>query len=273
MTSKATGADVETTDAEVTEEAPAAESTAVEGTAAESTEEPVFEKDEADAAVPEKDEPAEAEAAPAGKAATAEKAVKEERKARRISLDDRFVAVAVLLALTASIVTAAFMWRAWDGAKSDLDAQKDVRTKAGEYANTFLTYDYNDLDGWQKRMEEMSSPDYRKAMGGALAEQKPIILQSKAVATTTVRDVFIAEIDGTTAKAIVVSDHEVKSTAGTSTQAGMRTYLELIKKKGAWLVNGMGFQGLDSQQATDPNGNPITADQSVVPSPSASAKP
>ncbi|GAB3656449.1 hypothetical protein GCM10027589_16020 [Actinocorallia lasiicapitis] len=255
--SKATDIEVETPEAEIAEETTA----------------PSFEKAETDTDTAVETELAAemAEAEPADVPEPAEAAQKPRRRFR-ISLDDRFLAIAVLFALTASIVTAGLMWRGWQGAQSELDAQRDVRAKAGEYATAFLVYDYQHLDVWQQKLASLSTPEYKAAITDTLNEQKPIAEATKAVASVTIRDVFIPEVDGNNAKAIVISDHLVKTSSGTVTQLGMRTYLELINRKGEWLINGLGYQGLDSQKVLGPDGQPV-ASNPLSPSADPSAKP
>ncbi|MFC5754288.1 hypothetical protein, partial [Actinomadura rugatobispora] len=94
----------------------------------------------------------------------------------------------------------------------------------------------------------------------------------KATATATVRDTYINHIDGDRAKALVVLDSEVRSTAGTRRVLGTKLLLELIREKGQWRVSGLASLEADDETMTKPDGTPTTPKDTggapAVPSPS-----
>ncbi|MDX6741357.1 hypothetical protein [Actinocorallia sp. A-T 12471] len=200
------------------------------------------------------------------KAVEGEVVEKKRRRLPRVSLDDRVTAVVVLLALTASIVTAAFLWRAYAGASDELAGQQQVRTRSAEVVTAFLLYDKDDLGGWEKRLTDLAAPDYRTAVSGAIKLQEPLITQLKASSEVAVRDVFVNDFDGPVAKAVVVADSQIVSDKFVRTVTGMRLLVELQRQgDGAWLLSGLGVLGIDEEAFTDPSGNPVNADDIEVP--------
>ncbi|GAB2837133.1 hypothetical protein GCM10022221_40540 [Actinocorallia aurea] len=190
------------------------------------------------------------------------------RRLPRVSLDGRVTAIVVLLALTASIVTAAFLWRAWSGASDELAGQQQVRTRSAEAVTAFLRYDVKDLDAWDKTLTALAVPDYRATISNALKVQYPVITQLEATSEVTVRDVFVNDFQGPVAKAVVVADSRIVSKEFIRTVTGMRLLVELQRQgDGTWLMNGLGVLGIDEEGFTDPSGNPIDAPADVeVPS-------
>ncbi|ROO88230.1 hypothetical protein EDD29_5893 [Actinocorallia herbida] len=186
------------------------------------------------------------------------------RRIPRISLDGRATAIVVLLALTVSIVTAAFLWRAYAGASDELAEQQQVRTRSAEAVTAFLRYDVDDLETWDKTLTALAVPDYRSTISNALKVQFPVITQLQATSEVTVRDVFVNDFDGPVAKAVVVADSRIVSKEFIRSVTGMRLLVELERQgDGSWLMNGLGVLGIDEEGFTDAQGNPIDAPADV----------
>lgn len=230
------------------------------------------------AEAPETEAPeAEAEADDDGENAEKKPLDKEQEKKRslpRISLDGRFTAVLVLFALTAAIVSSAFLWRAWSSASQQLDAQQQVRTRSAEFARAFLLYKNADLDGWEKRLTALAVPDYRNAISQAVKVQFPVIKNLGADSQVTVREVFVNDFSGDVAKTMVVADTQVTSKEFVRTVTGMRLLVELRKQKnGAWLVSAVGALGIDDESMTDRQGNALDPSKVEIPEVAPSASP
>ncbi|MCD0449519.1 hypothetical protein LO762_09985 [Actinocorallia sp. API 0066] len=184
----------------------------------------------------------------------------------RIDLDGRFTAVAVLLALTASIVAAAFLWRSYDAASGELAEQQRVRTSSAEFARAFLLYQKDDLDGWEERLTALAVPDYKGPISQAVKAQFPVITELGASSRVSVREVFVNEFDGPVAKTMVVADTQITSAEFVRTVTGMRLLVELERQNdGRWLISGIGVLGMDDEAVTDPKGNPVDLADVEVP--------
>lgn len=199
----------------------------------------------------------------------------EEKPKRKLKIDwdDKYIAIAVLFALTASIVTSVFLWQRSTGMSDEIADDKGVRQVAGAFAHEMFSYQQNDLKGWQSRLEGMSSKDFAKPVGNELATLVGDVAAYKADSSATIKDVMINDFDGPIAKAIVVLDTEVKADYGTRTMTGFKLLVELVKEKDDWKVNGMGAIDADAISTKDKDGNSIDPEKIVAPGAEPSKKP
>lgn len=222
-----------------------------------------------------------AEAAEETETASAEEIVEDKRKPRRslkIKVNDRLVTIAAIVVALLAIGTAGIQWTKAEQNGEKAATENKVRMRATEFTLAFLTYDPGSLDQWEKRMTELSTSDYSKGIRVYFTGINKTILELKTVSVGTVRDTYVAEIDGSNAKAFVVADSQAKSTPGTLFRTGMKMMLSLVEQKGAWKINEVTVVGSDTENWIDPKGKPmespvITTESSASPSPSASATP
>ncbi|RAY16241.1 hypothetical protein DPM19_04900 [Actinomadura craniellae] len=184
-----------------------------------------------------------------------------ERKAgRRISLSlrglDRLTAAALVLVLAAALATAVVQWREASRLAAAKETEQRVRTRAAEFGQALLAYKHTDLAGARARIRGLTSADFGQSYETAFAGLAGVITKYKADATATVRDTYVNEIDGSRAKALVVLDSEVRSTAGVRRVVGTKLLLELVLEKGSWRVGALSSLEADSETMTGPDGKP-----------------
>ena len=157
------------------------------------------------------------------------------------------LAVLLIVALTAAIV----LWhrdQTQQGKAADTQA---VATTAGGLGKALLSYDSTDLAGSHSRVLALAtagfaktySQDFTNSLGGT-------ITVLKATSTATVRDVYVSDVSGDKAKAIVVVDFQTKSTAGTRNVLGTNLQMDLIDQAGHWKVNSVTVISATSESQT-----------------------
>lgn len=166
----------------------------------------------------------------------------------------------VVLALAAAVTTAALQWHRADRLDQREHTRQQVADLAGRFGQALLSYDHNNLDAARKRVLGMAATDFGKtydvAFTGGLQDA---ITKLRADATASVRTVYVSAVDGSNAKAIVVMDSEVKSTAGTRRVLGSYLEMELVQQNGRWRVNAVNSIGAVNESLTKTGGAPAPA--------------
>lgn len=161
----------------------------------------------------------------------------------------------VMLVLIASVVTAGLQWHRAEAAADRENDRKSVAARAEEFGQALLSYDHADLQAARHRVLAMSSDDFAKtydvAFTGGL---ESVITKLKADATATARTVYVNDIDGDNARAVVVMDSEVHSTAGTRRVLGSYLDMKLARHRGQWKVTEVNSVGAANESMTDPDG-------------------
>jgi Mce-associated membrane protein len=173
-----------------------------------------------------------------------------------------------MVVLIASVVTAGLQWHRAEAAADREADRKDVAERAEQFGQALLSYDHKNLQAARNRVLGMSSDDFAKtydvAFTGGL---EGVITKLKADATATPRSVYVSDLDEGNAKAVVVMDSEVHSTAGTRRVLGSYLDMKLTRHHGQWKVTEVNSIGAANESMTDPNG------KQTGPSPSASSTP
>ncbi|MEU9021290.1 hypothetical protein [Actinomadura sp. NPDC048394] len=237
-----TAADAEETDAEETE----SEETDAEETGSEESKAEETEADEA--------------AAPEGRAG---------RRGRIAGLLTGQVAARLLVVavLIASIVTAGLQWHRADKADTREDVRRQVGDSAGRFGQALLSYDHTRLQAARNRVLSLASDDFAKTYDQAFTGGlEGIITKLKADASATVRTVYIGDVDGSNARAVVVMDSEVHSTAGTRSVLGSYLDMKLARSHGTWKVTEVTSIGAANESMTDPDGKQQTTPTQPEPS-------
>ena len=179
---------------------------------------------------------------------------------RRVSAAHRSRAGAalVLLALVAATVTAALQWREAGRLSQEAGTRQQVAARAAEFGQALLAYEHTDLDGSRTRIRQLTAADFGRSYEAAFDGLAAVIGKYEADATATVRDTYVNEIEGDRAKALVVLDSEVRSTAGTRRVLGSKLMLELVREKGQWRVSGLASLEADNESMTKPDGTPAS---------------
>lgn len=176
------------------------------------------------------------------------------------------VSVVLAAAFAAASTFAFFLWRD----STAQNAKQQVAERAGLIATTLFNYDYRNLGGYPARQTSvMSSALAANAKKGRPA-MLDMITKGQLVWNAKVNQVYVADVHGSTAWAIVDSDAKVTSSKLIATLTGTVTRFKLVKENGVWLLSQPPetlSQGTETD--TDLQGNPL----SPTATPSASATP
>ncbi|MFV2173065.1 hypothetical protein ACFHW2_24730 [Actinomadura sp. LOL_016] len=199
--------------------------------------------------------------------AGAGKAVGDGKRERR----GRLVRAAGVLVLAAAVGTAGLQWYRADQAAREDSARRAVEEQAGEFGQALLSYDHRHLQDARNRVLGLASEDFAKtydvAFTGGL---EGVITKLKADASATVRSVYLGDVDESTARAIVVLDSEVRSSAGTRRVLGSHLDMRLVRKDGRWRVTEVTSIGAAQETMTDPEGRQEGGGGAALPTPGAS---
>ena len=152
------------------------------------------------------------------------------------------LALVLVLVLLLAAATGVAVWQAMEARSLAADAaeQRRVATVASRMGEALLSYDHTDLDGSEDAVVALSSPDfaaeYSEAFDGGLAAA---IEDLEATAEGTVTATYVQHATGTDARAIVVVDAVVTSTAGTRTLEQAYLEMPLVQVDGEWRVDGI----------------------------------
>ncbi|GLZ14360.1 hypothetical protein Acsp04_45950 [Actinomadura sp. NBRC 104425] len=179
---------------------------------------------------------------------------------------------AVLVALAASVVTAGLQWYRADQAAQREAERRAVRARASEFGQALLSYDHRNLQAARNRVLSMASDDFAKTYDAAFTGGlESVITRLKADATATVRTVYLGDIEGSTARAIVVMDSEVHSSAGTRRVLGSYLDMRLTRTGKRWRVTEVTSIGAADETMTGDDGEQKQGGDTPLPTPSASS--
>jgi hypothetical protein len=168
------------------------------------------------------------------------------------------IVLAVLVVLTAAL--AGVEWRKASDSSAKESTRHDVETVAGGFAEALLSYDYNDLTGARDRVVDLATDNfaqqYTAGFSSGLGNQ---ITSLQATAKATVRAVYVSDVNGDNAKAVVAADTEVHSSSSTQRHLGQYLDLALVHQGGKWRVDTVTYLGsLDDQTSPAPGSTTTT---------------
>ncbi len=149
----------------------------------------------------------------------------------------RFASLAAALGIAALVAVAVLQTIRVADRDEQLDERRAVAAAAGAVAEAILSYDYTDTEASLARLQQHIGGDFEEFYVEIFRTvQVPMITQLEAVATAVVNDTYVTEVDGDSAKAVVLVDQSVQSTAGLRTLTGTFLQMELTKRDGRWIV-------------------------------------
>jgi hypothetical protein len=172
------------------------------------------------------------------------------------------VVVSVLaLVLLVSTVLLAVVAVDLKGDKDELTSDREaVAAAAGGFVDTLLAYDYRDPEGYRERVLARTAPPFSEQFESAVAELEADFEVAQQVSTGSIRDVFVADVDGGegTATAIVVYDRVLDGAAGPRNEENFYVRLGLLERDGEWRVNDVVNLNLAFAAANPPDGSTTT---------------
>ncbi|WP_141582524.1 hypothetical protein [Actinomadura sp. WMMA1423] len=188
------------------------------------------------------------------------------RARRRVPDKAGLVRATVAVALAGSVATAGLQWHQAHQAAQRDEERRQVRASAAEFGRALLSYDHTKLRDARNRVLALASDDFAKTYDEAfVGGLEGVIAKLKADATATVRTVYLGEIESGTAKAVVVMDSEVHSTAGTRRVLGSYLDMRLARRGGEWKVTDVTSVGSADESMTDPEGRTQTTPEIPAP--------
>ena len=129
-----------------------------------------------------------------------------------------------------------------DDLRADRDDRRDVARVASTFAATYMTVDYEDVDSTSAELEDLVT----EAFATAFSERREPLRESFAALETstvaTTDEVFVGDIEGDTARALVILDIELSSTAiGPQQLEDFSIVVDLLKVDGEWRVDRQRF--------------------------------
>jgi Mce-associated membrane protein len=161
----------------------------------------------------------------------------------------RWVATVLVAAVVIALGALALaQWQRASDLAGDAADRRDVAGAAGGFAAALLTYDHDDLDASRAQVASLATPSFAEEYATAFDEGlSGVIGELDAVATATVRDVFVGDVDDGRATAVAVVDATVRSAAGTRELTGSYLHLELERVDGRWLVSAASAVGAEGE--------------------------
>jgi Mce-associated membrane protein len=172
-----------------------------------------------------------------------------------VSLRPIIVRVAAVVVAIAAVAVAGVERHHADQLAAQAAVRREVARTAGRFGEALLSYDYAHLDQARARLARDSTKrfadQYNDAFNGGLGAA---INGLKATSTASVRDVYVDDVDGRTAHAIVTVDSEVHSTTSTRRTVGSYLDMTLLRSGGRWKVDAVISVASLDQQTTPAGG-------------------
>jgi hypothetical protein len=160
-----------------------------------------------------------------------------------------FVLVTSLaVALAVAVAVLAVLLAGDGGGSSRLD---EVRRAAGTFGEALVTYDYHEPEAHRDAVLALSTGSFRQEYQDAFDQGlSDVITEVEAVASGTAKEVYVSELGGADALAIVVLDVDVTGVSGPRTQHDLYIRLTFVEVKGEWKVDQVTDLNFDPGSAT-----------------------
>ena len=114
--------------------------------------------------------------------------------------------------------------------------ERDVAAVAASFGEALLSYDRADLAEARAAIAGVATDSFLETYDETFLALEPVISELQAVGVGQAQTVYVAEVDRDTAKAVVVLDQRVESTAGTREVSDVYLQVDLVREDGRWLV-------------------------------------
>jgi hypothetical protein len=123
---------------------------------------------------------------------------------------------------------------------AERDDRREIERVSGELAAALLTYDFEDLDASRDRVLARSTGKFRKEYEDAFESGlRTLLTETKASSRGTVTDIYVGEIEDSTASSIVVANAVADGTSGRRASLASYIQLDLVEVGGRWRVDGV----------------------------------
>ncbi len=165
---------------------------------------------------------------------------------------NRPVAILSILVVVLGVL-AVVQWRRSASLSGEARDRDEITRTAGAFGRALLSYDADDLAQARERVVRLATEDFGESYTQTFRSGLgTIITKLKATAVATVKEVYVTEVDGDEAKAMVVMDSKVQSSAGTRELVGSYLEMELRREDGTWKVDGVTAVAAAQETITSP---------------------
>lgn len=155
-----------------------------------------------------------------------------------------------------------------DRLADDRDERRTAASAAGEFASATMSYDHRDLDGSLAAVTDLATAEYAETYQNAFFEElQPVVDELRARGRVHVRDVYVSDIGGGTATAVVSFDAVIRSTIGTRRLAGSYVRVDLVQEGGAWKADDLTFLATTQEGLDGPTGDSAATNPTPTTSP------
>jgi hypothetical protein len=140
------------------------------------------------------------------------------------------VMVAAALAVLAVVALA-------NGGGGGGESDRDVRLAAGRFAERFLTFEHDALDGWKSDVLALSTRGFAEEVEEVESGLRQLIADSELDATTQVTEIFVGEQERGAVEVVVVYDRRLRGGSGERAETDRYLQLAMIRIDGTWLVD------------------------------------
>jgi hypothetical protein len=167
---------------------------------------------------------------------------------RRVGRRGRLVPVAIGLATVVALLAAVGVVSTFRRSGSappatplNTSAEQSALAAGREFAGSFFTVDYRDVDRYSEAVEAGSTGEFRRNFSGKRTELRATLTQVRSVASADVRAAAARAVTPTSATALVVVDQSVRNTVSKEQPAVNRFRIreELRLVNGRWLVEAL----------------------------------
>ena len=118
------------------------------------------------------------------------------------------------------------------------ETEQEVLERARELAVILTTYDYRNLDGQQRQLEQASTEAFIQKFAETNKTLGPMFTQLQASAKGTVIDAAVKKVEGDLATALVLVDQSASSTQSKNpTTQASRLRMNLVRQGDLWLLD------------------------------------
>jgi Mce-associated membrane protein len=152
------------------------------------------------------------------------------------------VAIVALVVAVAAAALALGQGGEIDDLRSERDDRREVAQVASSFAAAYMTFDFQDADATATAIEGLVTDAFAKAFS---ERREPLRESFEALETSTLAttdEVFVGDIEGDRARALVILDIELSSTAiGQQDLEDFSIVVDLVKVDGDWRVDRQRF--------------------------------
>ena len=178
----------------------------------------------------------------------------------------RAVAVVLAVLVVLAAATAGVEWRRASDSSAKESTRHNVEAAAGGFAEALLSYDYTDLVGARDRVVALATDTFAQQYTAGFSEGLGNQITSlQATAKATIRTVYVSDVTGDSAKAVVAVDTEVHSSSSTQRHLGQYLDLALVRQGGRWRVDTVTYLGSLDDQTSPAAGSTTTSTTTAPP--------